>query len=101
MDFSKLSSKQPWAALSMRSLRVLLPTLVLPVLLLGSCRGSGPDVILVPALTATRTQIRVAESFSVKVMVTLPDGTVTFSKKKVKFPAGVWITFVSEEEMNQ
>lgn len=69
--------------------------------LLVSCRGSGPDVILVPALVATRTQVRTSESFRVRVLVTQPDGTVTVSKNRVSFPAGAWITLVSEEEMNQ
>jgi len=69
--------------------------------LLVSCRGSGPDVILVPALVATRTQVRTSESFRVRVLVTQPDGTVTISKNRVSFPAGSWITLVSEEEMNQ
>lgn len=36
-----------------------------------------------------------------KVLVTLPDGTVTISKKRVAFPPGSWITLVSEEEMNE
>ena len=66
-----------------------------------SCRGTGPDVILVPALVATRTQVRAAEGFRVKVLVTLPDGTVTISKRRVEFPPGSWITLVSEEEMSE
>jgi hypothetical protein len=57
-------------------------------------------VILVPALPADRSQIQVAESFRVRVFVTLPDGSVTVSKGKVRFPAGSWITLVSEEEMS-
>ena len=78
---------------------VLLLTTAIVVLSLASCRGSGPDVILVPALPADRSQVRVAESFRVRVFVTLPDGSVTVSKTKETFPAGAWITLVSEEEM--
>ena len=76
-------------------------TLALLVPLLVSCRGSGPTVMLVPALPATRTQVRTAESFRVRVLVTLPDGTASISKNRVSFPAGSWITLVSEEEMNE
>jgi len=85
------------------ALRLLASALIVVVLapLLVSCRGSGPNVILVPALVATRTQVRTSESFRVRVLVTQPDGTVTVSKNRVSFPAGAWITLVSEEEMNQ
>ena len=82
--------------------RRVLPLLVaLPVLSLASCRGAGPDVVLVPALPATRTQTRIAESFRVKVFIELDDGTVVISKNKVRFPAGAWITLVSEQEMDE
>ena len=56
-------------------------------------------MILVPALIADRSQIQVAEPFRVRVFVTLPDGSVTISKSRETFPAGAWITLVSEEEM--
>jgi len=81
--------------------RLLLSLAVLLVPLLVSCRGSGPDVVLVPALPATRTQTRTAESFRVRVLIELEDGSVTISKNRVTFPAGAWITLVSEQEMDE
>lgn len=83
----------------MRHRRVSLSLVALPVLLLVSCRGAGPDIVLVPALPADRTQVRVADSFSVRVLVELDDGSVTISKNRVRFPAGSWVTLVSEAEM--
>ena len=82
-----------------RRLWLLLAVLLAPLLV--SCRGSGPDVVLVPALPATRTQVRVSESFRARVLIELDDGSVTISKNKVTFPAGAWVTLVSEAEMNQ
>lgn len=67
--------------------------------LLSSCAASGVSVILVPALPATQTQVRIAESFRAKVFVTLPDGTMTISKRRMDFPAGSWISLVSAEEI--
>ena len=81
-----------------RRLWLLLVVLLAP--LLASCRGSGPDVVLVPALPATRTQTRVAEPFRARVFIELDDGSVTISKNRVRFPAGAWITLVSEAEMD-
>ncbi len=101
MDFSKLSSKLLSQESLVRSLRASLLTVGLLVLPLASCRGAGPDVILTPALIADRTQVRTAESFKVRLLVTLPDGSVTISKNRVRFPAGAWITLVSEAEMNE
>lgn len=82
--------------------RPLLWVLMLAALapLLISCDAtSGPDVILVPALIATRTQVRTAEGFRARVFVTLEDGTLTISRGRVSFPAGAWITLVSKEEL--
>ena len=92
----RLSGRASQARLRRASL--LLAALLVPLLV--SCRGSGPDVVLVPALPATRTQTRIAESFRAKVFIELDDGSVTISKNKVRFPAGAWITLVSEAEMD-
>ena len=62
------------------------------LLLLVGCVGRGPTVVLIPALpNADPDPVEVVEPFKAYILVPLADGTDTVSRKRVKFPAGVWI----------
>lgn len=64
----------------------------------GGCVGSGPSVVLVPAIPGQADPIRLAESVKAKVFVDLADGTTTISKNRVVLPAGGWYFFYDLEE---
>lgn len=66
--------------------------------LLSGCVGSGPNVVLVPAIPGQADPIRLAESVKAKVFVDLADGTTTISKNRVVLPAGGWYFFYDLEE---
>lgn len=77
---------------SQKHRRLALKSLVGTLVALSvSCRGSGPDVVLVPAMPGTQEPIRLAEPVKAKAMIVLSDGTVTVSKKRVTFPAGSYL----------
>ena len=72
--------------------------LVLTVLVASSgCIGSGPQVVLIPAIPTEQEALITAEAVRVRVLVTLDDGTVTVSRNKLRFPAGSLIGFVTKE----
>lgn len=56
--------------------------------LLTACVGSGPSVVLVPAIPGDADPVRLAESVKARVFVDLEDGTTTISKNRVELPAG-------------
>lgn len=70
--------------------RKLGATLIVASGLLSGCVGSGPSVVLVPAIPGEADPIRLAESVKARVFVPLEDGTTTISKNRVVLPAGGW-----------
>ena len=71
--------------------------LVASGLLIG-CVGSGPSVVLIPAIPGQAEPIQTAEGVWVKVLVPLQDGTTTISKKRVWLPPGGWFYWYDDPD---